>query len=201
MRTIFLTAVSSVLLAACGASNPNDGTQYFDSITPNATTMEAEQKRLENAENVTLLPQTDTASQTVPIVPLNPQGSATISDTQDFEKTKQRETRQSDAAKIAALKGTYQQVAPTAVPTRRDGVNLASYALKQSNAVGEKVYSRFNVGLSNCNKYRNDPDAAQQAFLAAGGPQRDRKRLDPDGDGFACNWNPDFYRNMLKNNG
>lgn len=30
--------------------------------------------------------------------------------------------------------------------------------------------------------------AAQQAFLSAGGPLKDRNGLDPDGDGFACGW-------------
>ena len=35
------------------------------------------------------------------------------------------------------------------------------------------------------------PDAAQRAFIAQGGPQRDPLGLDPDGDGRACTWTPD----------
>ena len=31
-------------------------------------------------------------------------------------------------------------------------------------------------------------------FLAAGGPERDRKGIDPDGDGFACGFNPAPFR-------
>ena len=31
---------------------------------------------------------------------------------------------------------------------------------------------------------------AAEAFLKAGGPQRDSKKLDPDGDGFACGFDP-----------
>ena len=38
-------------------------------------------------------------------------------------------------------------------------------------------------------------DQAQEAFLAAGGPERDGKALDPDGDGFACAWDPRPFRN------
>ena len=38
------------------------------------------------------------------------------------------------------------------------------------------------------------PDQAQIDFLARGGPERDRKGLDPDGDGFACSWNPAPFR-------
>lgn len=199
MRVIVATVVSAVILVGCGTSSPNDGAQYFDNITPNPATLQMETQQLEEAETATLPAQTQT--QTQPEIALNTQGSDTISNSQDFAKTKERETIASDAARIAALKGTYQQVAPTAVPTRQGGVNLASYALKQNNAVGEKIYKRFNIGLSNCGKYRANPDGAQRAFLEAGGPERDRKRLDPDGDGFACGWNPDFYRNMLKTNG
>ena len=38
------------------------------------------------------------------------------------------------------------------------------------------------------------PTPAQQAFLEAGGPERDRKGLDPDGDGYACAWDPTPFR-------
>ena len=40
-----------------------------------------------------------------------------------------------------------------------------------------------------CARYPTDA-AAQEAFLKAGGPQRDSKKLDPDGDGFACGFDP-----------
>ncbi len=198
MRAIILTVVAGTVLAACTPSNPNDGAQYFDSITPNAATLAAEEQKLARVENGTTPTE---AGPSAPIIASNPQGTATISDSQSFARTKERETIESDAAKIAALKSTYQQVSPTAVPTRSGGVNLAAYALKQTNAVGERVYRRFNVGLSNCSRYRNDADAAQRAFLSAGGPEKDSRRLDPDGDGFACTWNPDFYRSLLQNNG
>jgi N-acetyl-anhydromuramyl-L-alanine amidase AmpD len=44
-----------------------------------------------------------------------------------------------------------------------------------------------------CSDFRTT-DLAQDWFLTNGGPDRDRSRLDPDGDGFACNWSPERYR-------
>lgn len=184
MRNLFLTAASAVLLVACGAENPNDGAQYFDSVNPNATA-------LQSGDASTAAPAKTVATGS---------DSANISNTQNFRAIKAQETIESDKAKLAALKRTYQQVDPNSVqaPSRKSGgINLPAYALKQTNAVGQRVYQRSNSGLSNCSRYRNDPDAAQRAFLQAGGPQRDSRRLDPDGDGFACAWNPDFYRKML----
>ncbi len=180
MRNLFLTAASAVLLMACAAENPNDGAQYFDSVNPNATELKTGD-----------VPKT--------AGPANA-GNADISNTQNFRAIKAQETIASDKAKLAALKSTYQQVDPDSVQAPRlksGGINLPAYALKQTNSVGERVYQRANSGLSNCSRYRNDPDAAQRAFLQAGGPERDNRRLDPDGDGFACSWNPDFYRKML----
>jgi len=46
---------------------------------------------------------------------------------------------------------------------------------------------------ANCRAFRS-PDLAQEWFLANRGPGRDRRALDPDGDGFACDWNPEVYR-------
>ena len=42
------------------------------------------------------------------------------------------------------------------------------------------------------------PDKAQQDFLAKGGPDRDRLGVDPDGDGFACSWDPRPFRTALQ---
>jgi hypothetical protein len=73
------------------------------------------------------------------------------------------------------------------------GPNLAAYALSVSNRPGESVYKRGGLRVTSsakaCAKYVS-ADQAQIAFLASGGPQRDKLNLDPDGDGFACNWDP-----------
>ncbi|KEO57554.1 hypothetical protein [Thioclava indica] len=73
------------------------------------------------------------------------------------------------------------------------GPNLAAYALSVSNRPGQSVYKRGGIHLTStdkaCAKYIS-ADQAQIAFLASGGPQRDKMNLDPDGDGFACGWDP-----------
>jgi hypothetical protein len=88
-------------------------------------------------------------------------------------------------------------VQPGALPNRPEGVNVALYAQQSTNAVGERVFDRTVgarvAGVGSCGRYR-DPDSAQRAFLAAGGPQSDRLGLDPDGDGFACHFDPGPYR-------
>ncbi len=86
---------------------------------------------------------------------------------------------------------------------RQDPPILARYALSTSNRVGERIHSRSGVDLEaealrNCAKYPS-PELAQLAFLAAGGPERDRYGLDPDGDGFACGWDPTPFRQAARN--
>ena len=88
-------------------------------------------------------------------------------------------------------------VQPGPLPNRVDGVNVALYAKQSTNALGQPVYPRSVgarvAGVGNCGRFR-DPDAAQRAFLSGGGPERDRYGLDPDGDGFACSFDPAVYR-------
>ena len=88
-------------------------------------------------------------------------------------------------------------VQPGPLPNRVDGVNIALFAKQTSNAVGESRYARTAAarmtGVGNCGRFR-DADAAQRAFLAGGGPEQDRYGIDPDGDGFACRWDPAPYR-------
>ena len=94
----------------------------------------------------------------------------------------------------------YEVVTPTAVPQRSTaaGPNVVEYALSTDNPRGNRLYSRTGINLKaksarNCAGYAS-PDLAQQDFLEMGGPQRDRKALDPDGDGYACGWDPAPYR-------
>ncbi len=80
------------------------------------------------------------------------------------------------------------------------GVNVALFANQTTHAVGEKRYSRsINPFRSRgrCARYAS-ADAAQRAFLAEGGPERDPLNLDPDGDGFACGWDPEPYRRLAQ---
>lgn len=129
--------------------------------------------------------------------PVQPQSHSGISDEQDFAAVASRETIESDKARMDQNKAQYQQVQPTELPERTDdagaAVDLVQYALNAPNRKGETIYPRSRIALANseraCGRYDN-PEAAQQAFMRSGGPQRDPKNLDPDGDGFACYWDP-----------
>jgi hypothetical protein len=72
--------------------------------------------------------------------------------------------------------------------------------LSQTNPVGQKAYSRSILtgrrAEKKCALYASADDA-QLDFLRSGGPQSDRRGIDPDGDGYACNWSPEVFRNML----
>ena len=128
-----------------------------------------------------------------------------ISDENDFAAVAGRQTIQSDAERIAQNRAQYQVIQPTAVPTRAAGTgpNIVSYALSTSHARGTRIYSRSGVNLAAraqraCASYPS-PDQAQIDFLEKGGPERDRLGLDPDGDGYACSWNPAPFRSAVKN--
>lgn len=124
-----------------------------------------------------------------------------ISDEQDFTAVSGRETIESDRDRLARQRETMSVAQPEAVPVRPNGQtapNIVAYALSSTNAVGERVFERSD--RFNEDRYRRacadfgSSDQAQAAFLAAGGPERDRRGLDPDGDGFACFWDPSPFR-------
>lgn len=99
--------------------------------------------------------------------------------------------------------GNAEIVTVTSVPTggATSGPNVMAYALQTRHNVGTSMYRRVNPlrwsrWESACLQFVNQ-DAAQEAFLAAGGPERDRQNLDPDGDGFACWWDPQVYRQAV----
>ncbi|MBU2992711.1 hypothetical protein Q4555_04115 [Octadecabacter sp. 1_MG-2023] len=129
-----------------------------------------------------------------------------ISDEQDFSAVSGRESIESDAERRARQAAAYQLIEATALPVRNGRVepNIVLYALQAPNNRGEEVFDRS--GLSgdsrfqrNCAKYRT-PDEAQRDFLTSGGPQRDRMGIDPDGDGFACGWDPQAFRSVATGN-
>lgn len=130
-------------------------------------------------------------------------GSAGISDEQDFEAVKARQTIQSDAERIAQNRAQYQVVQPGALPQRPGdtGPNIVEYALATKHAPGVAMYKRSKIGgnraAAACAKF-GSPDQAQEAFLAKGGPERDRLGVDPDGDGYACSWDPRPFRTALQ---
>jgi hypothetical protein len=123
-----------------------------------------------------------------------------ISDEQNFEAVSARETIESDAERLARLSAEYQVVQPEALPERQGdtGPNIVAFALQTTNAVGQPVYRRSGFRAdarfqSACARYTS-ADEAQRAFLERGGPEDDRMGVDPDGDGFACYWDPTPFR-------
>jgi hypothetical protein len=122
-----------------------------------------------------------------------------ISDEQEFDAVAARETIESDAERRARMQAERVVVQPTDLPDRPTGLgpNIVEYALSTTHRVGDSRHARspFMQGRhdANCRAFRS-PDLAQEWFLANGGPGRDRRALDPDGDGFACDWNPEVYR-------
>jgi hypothetical protein len=125
-----------------------------------------------------------------------------ISDEQDFNAVAGRESIESDRQRIERNRANYVVIEPTAVPERPGdtGPNIVEFALSTSNAVGQQVYSRSAIRVTSpdaaCRRYAS-ADLAQEAFLKAGGPERDGRGLDPDGDGFACDWDPTPFRAAL----
>ena len=80
-----------------------------------------------------------------------------------------------------------------------DYVNVAKFARDTKNNKGEKVFIRLSFSIydnwKECSKFKTK-DEAQRKFLKVGGPYKDRFNLDPDGDGFACDWDPEIYRKL-----
>ena len=149
------------------------------------------------------LPVTNTVAASQPAPAESPVLAANnpgISDEQDFSAVSSRETIESDAERLARQREAYEVVQPQAVPERpgSGGPNIVAFALSTTNNVGQQVYRRSGTVSDSkyqraCAKYASS-DKAQEAFLQAGGPKRDRKGLDPDGDGFACYWDPRPFR-------
>jgi len=149
-------------------------------------------------------------TQGVQATPSNPApvlatASTGLSDEQDFGAVTGRETIESDAERRASQAAAREQIAPTALPERPadTGPNIVAYALSAPNVKGQEWYSRSILSgegrfRRNCASYAT-PDDAQRDFLARGGPERDRRGIDPDGDGFACGWDPAPFIQAVQN--
>ncbi len=131
--------------------------------------------------------------------------NAGISDEQEFAAVSGRESIESNAQRLAQQAAAYEVIQPTAIPERdgNSGPNIIEYALSAPNAKGQEYYSRFVFSgqgryQRNCAGYIS-PDEAQRDFLSRGGPDRDPRGLDPDGDGFACGWDPAPFRLAVQN--
>jgi len=141
------------------------------------------------------------AAGTVPL-PENP--DEVVEDT-SFERVSSERTISDDKALLERNRALYVVIEPKELP-KRPGTNvpnIVAYALATNNPVGLPLYKRGPLSGERaaekaCARYVSD-DLAQEAFLAAGGPKKDPKKLDPDGDGFACNWDPTPFRLAVRN--
>lgn len=94
------------------------------------------------------------------------------------------------------------QVSEAELQQGAGGPNLFVYALSTQHNVGETRYNRshplrWRRWEAACAQFPSQ-DLAQEAFLAAGGPQNDPNHMDPDGDGFACWWDPAPFRQAAR---
>ena len=128
-----------------------------------------------------------------------------ISREQDFAAVSAQRDIAADAERLRIARQQYQLVPPTQLE-RPDstGPNIFAYALGPARpkgtrgAFGRGLGASANRASAKCGTYTSD-DTAQEAFLAAGGPARDRLGLDPDGDGNACGWDPAVVRRLVRN--
>lgn len=115
-----------------------------------------------------------------------------------------------DGAPLSAIPGLTSATAPVLSPVATLPVatppataaapNLAAYALQAPNRLGQPVWQRGGLlALTNhdraCARFISS-DQAQMEFLRRGGPERDPRHLDPDGDGFACAWDPTPFQSV-----
>jgi hypothetical protein len=126
--------------------------------------------------------------------------AAGISDENNFDAVAAQRDIGADAALLAQNRARYQLVAPTDLPVRSGSnrPNIVEYALRTTNPVGVALYKRSSFRAEAkfqraCAAFPSS-DVAQEEFLALGGPEKDRKGMDPDGDGFACGWTPAPFR-------
>lgn len=205
MHRILLMS-SFAFIAACGGNVPNDV-----GLGPNSAQARAERDAalagvsvIPEPEGVVVQPLSATGEAVAQTQPTVSSGSASISNEQDFDAVSSRETIESDAQRLERNREQYEVIQPGALPTRTStGPNIVYYALNTVHNVGDKQYNRIGFNKQarfdkNCARFPSG-DIAQLEFLRRGGPRKDSLGLDPDGDGFACYWDPSPYRLAAQN--
>ncbi|BAQ70228.1 hypothetical protein NHU_03084 [Rhodovulum sulfidophilum] len=213
MRAV-TSAIAVLALAACNTQLPDSAAgDGFDSYADYSTHREGVLQGAVSAEPITAAPSQDVVTEVTgaPISAVEssdgaePPGAqaeshAGISDEQSFAAVTSRETIASDRERLEQQREQYTVIPPEPLPPRPggDGAGIIEYALSTTNPLGQQVYKRGRAVAPEtlarrCAKYGSD-DHAQEAFLKNGGPERDRFGIDPDGDGFACYWDPSPFR-------
>lgn len=208
MRAMVM-GLTVVALAGCQPRVPDSAAGVgFDSYGTYALQREETLQGMAGADPVTVAPLDVTGSLPMVENPLDQEDGAaqdTAALDPAYEGDEQLFALPDGTLAVAAPRADRppEQVAVTPVQPRRgaDGPNVVQFALTTTNNVGEPRYRRINplattLNMRNCGRYPS-ADKAQEAFLKAGGPERDRLGLDPDGDGFACGWDPAPFRQVL----
>jgi hypothetical protein len=206
-----IAVLSLMALAACQPSVPAEGVGFSDYDSYRIAQLERDRVLAGQAPLIPGNPPIATqpvgaplsaipAPTAAPVASAPLRNNPGISDEQNFDAVSARETIESDAERLARLRAEYQVVQPEALPERAGGTgpNIVAFALSTTHAVGQPVYRRsgFNADARfqrACARY-SSADEAQRAFLERGGPEEDRMGVDPDGDGFACYWDPSPFR-------
>lgn len=189
MKTLFWIVPSMLVLASCAPSVPDSGA---------VVTLEPMSAEARNARNAELQGTQSTTTVQTGATTATATTSSGLSNDASF----------TGGAVVAtslptATSGTYEVVAPEPVPSRPadTGPSVVAYALETNHAVGQQVYARSapsaETSARACDRYAS-ADLAQAAFLAAGGPEKDGRSLDPDGDGYACSWDPVPFRKAIQ---
>ncbi len=117
----------------------------------------------------------------------------------DSQEVQARERAAAQARRDAA-RDQLVVIEPEPVPQTDLNANVVKFARETTHPVGTRRYNRpaFRDRLQSASVCRrfDTPDEAQRRFLANGGPETDRFNLDPDGDGFACKFDPEKYRRL-----
>ena len=221
LMRILLVSMAVVSLAACSPSVPDsaagvvnrgDGVGFNDykdyrqtreqqlqgaQASQAVSTGQVAQNQAAAALNSGQAPVDASPANSAPPVVAN---SAGISGENDFNAVSEQRDIAADAAMIAQNRAQYQVIQPTDLPSRpgSNRPNIVAFALQTTNPVGTALYRRSSLRAEarfakSCAEFASY-DLAQEEFLALGGPERDRKGMDPDGDGFACGWNPAPFR-------
>ncbi|SFR15270.1 hypothetical protein [Poseidonocella sedimentorum] len=196
-------------LSACSPGIPNDVSPIVYGGADTAAQAERD-AALEGRDPIITEIALDPAGNPVTTRPGTPAPEAVtatgISAENDFDRVGELRSIESDAERTEALRSQYEQVQPTALPTRggAGSANIVQYALSTTNTPGQPIYTRLNLRTAaaherKCAQFAS-ADQAQVAFLTNGGPERDRSGLDPDGDGFACDWDPAPFRRAISAN-
>jgi hypothetical protein len=123
-----------------------------------------------------------------------------ILDLSQFSQEQQKKEREEAAKELTELKENrvILKLDDKEKNIQPGAINLALYARLNKNTLGKKLYARhpfLNANKPGCSQFLSG-NSAQIFFLKNGGPKNDYHQLDNDGDGFACNWNPEIYRRI-----